>query len=401
MEKIKYEKKSKAGIPIADNGRIVAQAVKKLQENRSEEEFMSFEEIYIEVNKVKTLSKDTIARKLAQWNGNKYMNEIRGELWVYDKKKNLLEISDTIKRKGEEKERKGIGEKRYQTAYFKLKKTMTKLKETPEKNIIINENNKQNKEKNRKKEPKKRVKYLKSDVGDYSDIILWELKKHKGYIGNGNEICKKVNEYLKQYVEIDLDEISDVDVKTILRSVWRMLENKNMKQNDQSGIRIGIENGGQEKALQEGFKVARFNPDVVSDDPLPFEYEFKEDSNDNWKYIKKMNLQVFELSKVWGNLEEDWDGEQALSYLDFIVNISRHGEQWAISYEILKILFDNQAKREGMSQDDIAEKLQESIPMSYIARKAFKKELEEAFVFIRKNELAQMIDKRWVLGKII
>ena len=176
-----------------------------------------------------------------------------------------------------------------------------------------------------------------------------------------------------------------------------MLNYHNMEACDLLGIRIGIASG---KMLEEGqeveFRVAQFNPDIVSNDPLPYEDKYDENADIDETNITEMMLWAFPTSEIWGELEQNWYWEEALAYKDFIININEKSAKWAISYEILKVLSDSQEK-EGMKKIEIVQKLEEYIPSTYRERAEYEQELKEAFQFIEINELAQSSYGRWML----
>lgn len=372
------ENKSKKETNQIWNGVRVFRAVERLQK-RNPGEKISFQAIYEEVNKKYEMHEDTVKRKLYRWFYSDLLKSIRGELRVYDKNGNRFDETNM---------KKTIGD------YFQFQLVE---KDTADADFNIEEVIKEVPRKSSKKVKTRKKQTWKTEVGEYIELIAKVLKEHKGYIGNGVELGKIVNKIIRQYSYIDSENISDISNKTILRKVWSMLNYHNMEACDLLGIRIGIASG---KMLEEGqeveFRVAQFNPDIVSNDPLPYEDKYDENADIDETNITEMMLWAFPTSEIWGELEQNWYWEEALAYKDFIININEKSAKWAISYEILKVLSDSQEK-EGMKKIEIVQKLEEYIPSTYRERAEYEQELKEAFQFIEINELAQSSYGRWML----
>lgn len=419
------------------NGIRVFWAVKRLQE-RNPGKKISFHEIYEEINTEFEMSMKTVAKNLYRWVHIPLLESTRGKLLVFEPDGNYLDKynnEDAVKL-----------EKIKYNYMFKWAKDGTTYgewdlysKEMSELEEDINVDERMEKSSQEGTSEKKSI--LKTEMGEYTELIAKTLKEHKGYIGNGADITKIMNDYAQQYCYIDTEDIAKIDNKTILRNVENMLNYHNSKECDALGIRICIEverTKEEQENDEKEFRVVQYNPDVVAEEENFFENKLKNEEGENVKIIRKeAKLRAFDISQVWGEMEQSWYGKDAATYWHFFKNISEvinekkenelmveeeislfHSsleteemtkeeieqnvkeyrsfcenrmqeinekkENEVIVKEIVKVLRSNPTNEE-MTNEEIKQKLEEYIPATYRAKKVFKEGLSLAIRNARKK----------------
>lgn len=388
------------------NGVIVAYTLKKLQEEKGEKERISFDELYHEVIKTKTMDRETVARRLKEWWENNLLRGIRGRLFAFDKKGRLFEEIENKRAK----EDYTIGMKKFKTAFFQVgeatercedkeinqckeskPKDKNKKNETNETNTAEDTGKKANREqtentvedtgkktnreqgendeeytdkKTNEEQKASGAEYTrkkinkKSEIKEYMDAFIQFIKMEKEVIGTGNEVAKKVDNYISKWLSCDKEDCNSISKETILRYILDLLNPKNKKICDLLQIEIGIQQElpaeayaqTEEEIPEECFTSIRHRASIDPEEVTALDF----DDKDTYLKLKSMNLLICDKSQVWENhWTEHWGGSEDVAYMEFILKRNHYGEIWAVAYEILKVLCDNEGKTEGLSKKEI------------------------------------------------
>lgn len=418
------------------NGVIVAYTLKKLQEEKGEKERISFDELYHEVIKTKPMDRETVARRLKEWWENNLLKGMRGQLFAFDKKGRMFEEIENKRAK----EDYTIGMKKFKTAFFQVgeptercedkelnqckeskpkdknKKNETNTAEDTGKNTNREqgENDEEYTDKKTNEEQKANgAEYTrkkinkKSEIKEYMDAFIQFIKMEREVIGTGNEVAKKVDNYISKWLSCDKEDCNSISQETMLRYILDLLNPKNKKICDLLQIEIGIQQElpveayaqDEEEIPEECYTSIRHRASIDPEEVTALDF----DDKDAYLKLKRMKLLICDKSQVWENhWTEHWGGSEDVAYMEFILKRNHYGEIWAVAYEILKVLCDNEEKTEGLSRKEIIKELYQFIPDTYLSRKEFGEEFDQALRFVEEEGMAKRTQgDKWVLGELI